>query len=110
VNASLADPVGAPLADSAPLRPVIRRLGLVEYEPTWREMQRFTNERDASTRTVFFDLGFDIGGAGGQAHAAMDALLLCRQLQVTNNVENYFKYKVIQKCRTFRNRRACNNM
>ena len=31
-------------------RPVIRRLGLVEYEPTWREMQRFTNERDASTR------------------------------------------------------------
>ena len=30
-------------------RPVIRRLGLVAYEPTWREMQRFTNERDAST-------------------------------------------------------------
>jgi lipoyl(octanoyl) transferase len=30
-------------------RAVIRRLGLVEYEPTWRAMQRFTNERDAST-------------------------------------------------------------
>jgi len=29
--------------------PVIRRLGLVEYEPTWRAMQRFTDERDATT-------------------------------------------------------------
>ena len=29
--------------------PVIRRLGLVEYEPTWRAMQRFTDERDAAT-------------------------------------------------------------
>ena len=29
--------------------PLIRRLGCVEYEPTWREMQRFTNERDATT-------------------------------------------------------------
>jgi lipoyl(octanoyl) transferase len=30
-------------------RPVIRRLGLVEYEPTWRAMQRFTDERDSAT-------------------------------------------------------------
>jgi lipoyl(octanoyl) transferase len=29
--------------------PVIRRLGLVEYEPTWRAMQRFTEERAAAT-------------------------------------------------------------
>lgn len=29
--------------------PLIRQLGLVEYEPTWRAMQRFTDERDAST-------------------------------------------------------------
>ncbi len=29
--------------------PVIRWLGLVEYEPTWRAMQRFTDERDSST-------------------------------------------------------------
>jgi lipoyl(octanoyl) transferase len=29
--------------------PVIRRLGLVPYEPTWRAMQRFTDERDAAT-------------------------------------------------------------
>jgi lipoyl(octanoyl) transferase len=29
--------------------PVIRRLGLVEYQPTWRAMQRFTDERGAGT-------------------------------------------------------------
>jgi lipoyl(octanoyl) transferase len=29
--------------------PLIRHLGLVEYEPTWRAMQRFTDERDHST-------------------------------------------------------------
>jgi lipoyl(octanoyl) transferase len=29
--------------------PLIRQLGLVDYEPTWRAMQRFTDERDAST-------------------------------------------------------------
>jgi len=29
--------------------PVIRRLGLVEYEPTWRTMQRFTDERGPTT-------------------------------------------------------------
>jgi len=29
--------------------PVIRRLGLVAYEPTWRAMQAFTDQRDAAT-------------------------------------------------------------
>ncbi|HKT72473.1 MAG TPA: lipoyl(octanoyl) transferase LipB [Steroidobacteraceae bacterium] len=29
--------------------PLIRRLGRVEYEPTWRAMQRLTDERDPST-------------------------------------------------------------
>jgi lipoyl(octanoyl) transferase len=29
--------------------PLIRHLGLAAYEPTWRAMQRFTDERDAST-------------------------------------------------------------
>jgi lipoyl(octanoyl) transferase len=29
--------------------PLIRRLGLVEYEPTWRAMQRFTDDRGATT-------------------------------------------------------------
>ena len=29
--------------------PLIRHLGLVPYESTWRSMQRFTDERDGST-------------------------------------------------------------
>jgi lipoyl(octanoyl) transferase len=29
--------------------PVVKHLGLVEYEPTWRAMQRFTDERNEST-------------------------------------------------------------
>ncbi len=31
------------------LPPQLRWLGRVEYEPTWRAMQRFTDERDAAT-------------------------------------------------------------
>ncbi len=35
--------------------PVIRRLGRVEYEPTWRAMQRFTDERtDATPDEIWF--------------------------------------------------------
>src|SRR5450432_95242 len=30
--------------------PLIRRLGLQAYEPIWRDMQRFTNQRDETTR------------------------------------------------------------
>lgn len=30
-------------------RPIVRHLGQVDYEPTWRAMQRFTDERDAAT-------------------------------------------------------------
>ena len=41
--------MNADLAERVELRPIVRRLGLVEYEPTWRAMQRFTEERDAST-------------------------------------------------------------
>jgi lipoyl(octanoyl) transferase len=29
--------------------PLVRHLGLVPYEPTWRAMQRFTDDRDATT-------------------------------------------------------------
>jgi len=29
--------------------PLVKHLGLVEYEPTWRAMQKFTDSRDAST-------------------------------------------------------------
>lgn len=31
------------------MTPIIKRLGLVEYEPTWRAMQRFTDERNEQT-------------------------------------------------------------
>jgi lipoyl(octanoyl) transferase len=57
MNANLADTIAPrpedstqPTTDgSTSFRPVIRRLGRVEYEPTWRAMQRFTDERKAST-------------------------------------------------------------
>ncbi len=38
-----------PPATRSPNTPVIRELGLREYEPLWRAMQRFTLERDAGT-------------------------------------------------------------
>src|SRR5712672_2298634 len=38
--------ISASMSSAAPL---IRHLGLVPYEPTWRAMQRFTDERDQST-------------------------------------------------------------
>jgi lipoyl(octanoyl) transferase len=31
-------------------QPIIRHLGLAPYEPTWRAMQRFTDQRDDSTQ------------------------------------------------------------
>lgn len=55
MSANLTQPVDVCIAGRARSRaadipaPVIRRLGLVEYEPTWRAMQRFTDERNAST-------------------------------------------------------------
>jgi lipoyl(octanoyl) transferase len=36
-------------SSSSVTEPVLRWLGRVDYEPTWRAMQTFTNERDAST-------------------------------------------------------------
>ncbi len=38
-----------PSTSTGALGPMVRRLGLVEYEPTWHDMQRFTESRDAST-------------------------------------------------------------
>ena len=46
MNASLADQIDPQRID---IQPIVRRLGLVEYEPTWRAMQRFTDERNAAT-------------------------------------------------------------
>lgn len=37
-----------PVTSSAP-PPLVRRLGLVDYEPTWRRMQAFTSERTPAT-------------------------------------------------------------
>ena len=52
--------------------PVIRRLGRVEYEPTWRAMQRFTETRDAATRDEIWFLEhppvFTLGLAGRREH------------------------------------------
>jgi len=64
-------------------RPVIRRLGLVEYEPTWREMQRFTNERDASTRDEIWFLEhppvYTLGMNASPAHCSRPVISpLCR--------------------------------
>src|SRR6476659_4307504 len=53
-----AGPATVPASDSSDLRhhfeemgsdPIVRWLGRVEYEPTWREMQRITDTRDANT-------------------------------------------------------------
>ena len=46
MNASVADQIDPQRIDP---QPIVRRLGLVEYEPTWRAMQRFTDERNAAT-------------------------------------------------------------
>ena len=55
---------------------VIRRLGLVEYEPTWRAMQRFTAERDAATADEIWLLQhppvFTLGLAGKPEHLLRD--------------------------------------
>lgn len=49
-GARAAAPASAPQAPLEAIPPArIRRLGRVEYEPTWRAMQRFTEERGAAT-------------------------------------------------------------
>lgn len=52
--------------------PLLRDLGRVEYEPTWRAMQRFTETRDAHTRDEIWFLQhppvFTLGLAGKTEH------------------------------------------
>jgi lipoyl(octanoyl) transferase len=59
------------LARAAPA-PLIRHLGLLEYEPTWRAMQRFTAERGAATRDEIWFLEhppvFTLGVNADRAH------------------------------------------
>jgi lipoyl(octanoyl) transferase len=47
-GAAPAPPAAAALPAKVPA-PVMRHLGLVEYQPTWRAMQRFTEERHSAT-------------------------------------------------------------
>ncbi len=49
MNASTADIAQTPARKPGVPKPIIRRLGLVDYEPAWRAMQRFTDERDPMT-------------------------------------------------------------
>jgi lipoyl(octanoyl) transferase len=67
----------APAPRTAPARttpppPVIRHLGLCEYEPTWRAMQRFTDERDGATQDEIWFLEhppvFTLGLNASRAH------------------------------------------
>jgi lipoyl(octanoyl) transferase len=69
-GASARRPPGAGAA-SVPA-PRVRHLGLVEYEPTWRAMQRFTAERDAGTPDELWFLEhppvFTLGLNASRAH------------------------------------------
>jgi lipoyl(octanoyl) transferase len=66
------EPAGAAVRARAAPVPVIRRLGLVEYEPSWRAMQRFTEERDAATPDEIWFLEhppvFTLGMNASRAH------------------------------------------
>jgi len=70
-----ASAAGKPAAGVAPElapAPVLRRLGLVEYEPTWRAMQRFTDERGAGTADEIWFLEhppvFTLGMSASREH------------------------------------------
>jgi lipoyl(octanoyl) transferase len=72
---SAAAPACAPsagFAGAAVPAPVIRHLGLVDYEPTWRAMQRFTEERGAATPDEIWFLEhppvFTLGLNASRAH------------------------------------------
>ena len=72
-------------------QPVIRRLGLVEYEPTWRAMQRFTAERDETTpdeiwfleHPPVFTLGMNASAAHVLAPGDIPVVQIDRGGQVT---------------------------
>lgn len=62
-------PAGCPSAAPAPC---VRHLGLVPYEPTWRAMQRFTDERTGATADEIWLLEhppvFTLGMNASRAH------------------------------------------
>jgi lipoyl(octanoyl) transferase len=59
-----------------PILPQIKRLGQVDYEPTWRAMQAFTANRSADTHDEFWLLQhppiFTLGMAGKPEHLRAD--------------------------------------
>jgi lipoyl(octanoyl) transferase len=65
-------PPTAGLAGRVLPAPLIRHLGLIAYEPTWRAMQRFTEERDATTPDEIWFLEhppvFTLGLNASRAH------------------------------------------
>lgn len=71
--------------------PVIRRVGRVEYEPTWRAMQRFTEERDENTpdeiwfleHPPVFTLGMNASAAHVLAPGDIPVVQIDRGGQVT---------------------------
>lgn len=60
------------MPDANPLQLVVRRLGLVEYEPTWAAMREFTGARSAETPDELWLLEhppvFTLGQAGKPEH------------------------------------------
>lgn len=65
--------MGAVQATAAPMpAPVVRDLGLQDYEPTWRAMQRFTDERTPDTPDEIWTLEhppvFTLGMNASAAH------------------------------------------
>jgi lipoyl(octanoyl) transferase len=71
-HAAAAAALPAPAACGAIPAAFIRRLGRVAYEPTWRAMQRFTEERTASTPDEIWFLEhppvFTLGANASRAH------------------------------------------
>ena len=67
-----ASPPAAPAASVTVPPPVIRHLGRVEYEPTWRAMQRFTAERSDTTPDEIWFLEhppvFTLGANASRSH------------------------------------------
>lgn len=62
----------APVARSADTRPIVRRLGRVDYAPTFEAMQRFTAERTSSTADELWQVEhppvYTVGLAGRDEH------------------------------------------
>lgn len=104
MNARVSDMPVQPVSSAQPLpqprrqvrdpdlpQPVIRRLGLVLYEPAWRAMQRFTDERNASTpdeiwfleHPAVFTLGMNANAEHVLAPGSIPVVRIDRGGQVT---------------------------